>query len=141
MRICVADSWFAAGWIFDDESNEPARALLERLRRNRQDTIVVPAVLWALELRNVLRTAVRRRRLSTAEAEQRRTCLLAVPRVVVACPHGLGDPLDVLIRNFDLTSYDAAYLSVAHEVGLPIATCDDDLAAAAEQLGVGRYRA
>jgi predicted nucleic acid-binding protein len=88
VRICVVDSSFAAGWIFDHESNEPARALLERLRRNRQDTIVVPAVLWDLELRNVLRTAVRRRRLSTAEAEQRRTCLLAVPRVVVACPHG-----------------------------------------------------
>jgi predicted nucleic acid-binding protein len=140
VRICVVDSSFAAGWIFDDEPNEPARALLDRLRRNRQDTIVVPAVLWALELRNVLRTAVRRRRLTMAEAEQRRASLLAVPRVVVAAPHGLGDPLDALIRTFDLTSYDAVYLAVAQEVGLPIATGDEDLAAAAERLGVGRYR-
>jgi predicted nucleic acid-binding protein len=137
MRLCVVDCSFAMTWVFDDERSAIADALLARLER--QDSIVVPAVLWALEVRNVLRTAVRRRRLSATAAEDRRQLLLKLPRLTVAAPAGLGDDVDALMRAHDLTSYDATYLAVAIELGLPLATTDVDLIAAANAVGVRRY--
>ena len=139
MRLCVVDCSFAMAWVFDDERNEAADDLLVRLAK--QDSIVVPAVLWSLEIRNALRTAVRRRRLTTAAADQRRRALFDLPKVTVACPPGLGDTVDALVRECDLTSYDAAYLAVALEHELPLATLDDALAVAAESVGVSRYGA
>jgi predicted nucleic acid-binding protein len=124
-------------WVFEDERNEVAETLLARLER--QDSIVVPAVLWSLEVRNALRTAVRRRRLTVAEADQGRRFLAELPKLAVACPPGLGDTLDQLVRECDLTSYDAAYVAIASEHGLPLATSDEQLATAAASVGVTRY--
>lgn len=137
MRLCVVDCSFAMAWVFEDERNAVADALLARLAR--KDAIVMPAVLWALEVRNVLRTAVRRRRLTAAAAEERRQLLMRLPRITVAAPAGLGDEVDALMRAHDLTSYDAVYLQVAIEHDLPLATTDKTLAAAAKAVGVGVF--
>lgn len=137
MRLCVLDASFAMAWVFADEANPVADALLARLEAS--DSIVVPAVLWSLEVRNVLRSAVRRSRLSPELADQHRLALRDLPKVVVECPNGLADEIDELVRAHDLTSYDAAYLAVAIEHELPLATADASLAAAALAAGVGRY--
>lgn len=137
MRLCVLDASFAMAWVFADEGNPLADGLLERL--GKTDSVVVPAVLWSLEVRNVLRTAVRRNRLSAELAEQYRLALQDLPKVVVACPNGLGDVVDELVLVHDLRSYDAAYLAVAIEHGLPLATADERLASAAGAVGVERY--
>lgn len=138
MRLCVVDSSFALAWVFEDEANAAADALLSRLEV--QDTMVVPAVLWSLDVRNALRSAVKRGRLLPEHAEQRRLALEAVPRVTVRCPHGLGDRIDALMRTHDLTSYDAAYLAITIEQGLPLATADARLAEAARREGVPSLR-
>jgi predicted nucleic acid-binding protein len=137
MRRCVLDSSFALAWVFADEHNPLADTLQEQLHRG--DSVVVPAVLWGLEVRNALRSAVRRRRLTVDEAEVRRQLLAALPRVSVAAPAGLGDPIDRLMRAHGLTSYDAVYLAVALELSLPLATGDEDLRAAALVAGVRPY--
>lgn len=137
MRLCVLDASFAMAWVFADEPNPAADTLLTQLATG--DSVVVPAVLWSLEVRNVLRSAVRRRRLSAELAEQHRLALRDLPKVVVACPNGLSDEIDELVRAHDLTSYDAAYLAVAVEHELPLATADAGLAAAADAAGVRRY--
>lgn len=137
MRLCVVDCSFAMSWVFEDEQNSAADDLLARLEK--RDSIVVPAVLWGLEVRNALRTAVRRRRLTSSEADRRRRHLLDLPKVTVACPAGLGDQVDDLVRRCDLTSYDAAYLAIALEHELPLATADEGLARAAAAVGVRRY--
>jgi predicted nucleic acid-binding protein len=62
-----------------------------------------------------------------------------VPKVVVACPNGLGDEIDELVRLHDLTTYDAVYLAVAIEHDLPLATVDERLASATRAAGVARY--
>jgi predicted nucleic acid-binding protein len=46
------------------------------------------------------------------------------------------DTILPLAQRFGLTAYDAAYLELAHRTGLPLATLDQDLRAAAIQLGV-----
>ena len=137
MRLCVLDASFAMAWVFPDESVPAADALLTRLETG--DCVVVPAVLWSLGVRNVLRSAVRRRRLSAELAEQHRLALRDLPKIVVACPNGLSDEIDELVRVHDLTSYDAAYLAVAVENELPLATAAAGLAAAADAAGVRRY--
>ncbi len=137
MRLCVLDASFAMAWVFADEAHALADALLARLESG--DTVVVPAVLWSLDVRNVLRSAVRRGRLSPELAEQHRLLLRDLPRVAAACPNGLGDEVDELVRAHDLTSYDAVYLAVASEHDLPLATADARLAAAADSAGLRRY--
>lgn len=137
MRLCVVDCSFAMAWVFEDERNPLADALLSRLER--RDVIAVPAVLWGLEVRNALRSAVLRRRLTAAGAERRRQLLLALPKVALSCPNGLGDPIDRLVREHSLTSYDAVYLAVSLSFDLPLATADRALAAAAKAAGVRLY--
>ena len=137
MSLCVVDSSFAMAWVFEDERNDLADALLARLGDG--DSILVPAVLWALEVRNCLRNGVLRRRLSKQMAELRRRELLALPRVTVTCPNGLADELHELMTGHNLTSYDACYISVAREHGLPLATLDKQLARAATAVGVPRF--
>jgi predicted nucleic acid-binding protein len=137
MRLCVLDSSFALAWVFADEQNDLADTLQEQLFRG--DSVVVPAVLWGLEVRNALRTAVRRQRMTVDQAEERRLLLAQVPRISVAAPAGLGNGLDRIMRAHGLTSYDAVYLAVALEQALPLATADEDLRAAAAAAGVRPY--
>lgn len=137
MRLCVVDCSFAMAWVFEDERNPLADGLLDRL--DADHSFVVPAVLWGLEVRNTLRSAVRRRRLTLAGADERRRALAELPKLAVACPNGLGDVVDELVRTHDLTSYDAVYLAVATEHALPLATADAALARAARAAGVPLY--
>jgi len=44
-----------------------------------------------------------------------------------------------LARAHKLPAYDAAYLELALRLGLPLATLDEDLAAAAAAVGVAEY--
>lgn len=139
MRLCVVDCSFAMAWVFADEKNPAADALMRRLEQG--GTIVVPAVLWGLEVRNTLRSGVLRKRMTAAQADERRLALFDLPRISVTCPAGLGNVLDRLIRTHGLTSYDAVYLAVALEHGLSLATGDQALATAARSAGVAEYRA
>jgi predicted nucleic acid-binding protein len=133
----VLDASFAMAWVLADEGSAFANGLFARLEAS--DSVVVPAVLWSLEVRNALRNAVRRNRLTPELAEQHRRTLRDVPKVVVACPNGLGDEIDELVRLHDLTTYDAVYLAVAIEHDLPLATVDERLASATRAAGVARY--
>jgi predicted nucleic acid-binding protein len=54
----------------------------------------------------------------------------------VACAHGLGDAVNDVMMAHDLTSYDAAYLVVAVEHQLPLATAVKGLEKAARDRGV-----
>lgn len=138
MRLCVLDCSFAMAWVFEDERNSVADALLERLKV--QDTVVVPAVLWNLEVRNALRTGVIRKRIQPPYAEERRLAFELVPRVVVPCPHGLSDGLNALMLANDLTSYDASYLAIAMELRMSLATKDTKLITAARREGVSLFQ-
>ncbi len=45
LRLCVLDASFAMTWVFADEADPTAEALLTRLEG--ADSVVVPAVLWS----------------------------------------------------------------------------------------------
>lgn len=129
----VIDASVALAWHFRDESSEYADRVQERLR----DGGVAAPSIWPLEVANALLVAERRGRLSPAEASHVAELILEVPVSIHEAPAelALGPVLD-LGRAQGLTAYDAAYLDLAMREGLPLATQDEALRAAARRVGV-----
>ena len=97
---------------------------------------VVPA-RWRLEIANTLLMAERRTRMSGAD---RQVAIAALQRLAIDVDdetdaRAFGE-IATLAARFRLTASDAAYLELAQRTGLPLATLDDDLRAAALKLGV-----
>jgi predicted nucleic acid-binding protein len=132
----VVDCSVTMGWCFESEADEYADAVLRALRDGEA---VVPA-LWTLEVANVLLVAERRRRIGRADSDRFLRLLAALP-IVMAEPLALRH-LDTLLpraRELRLSAYDAAYLHVAIEQRLPLATRDRALRAAATAAGVAAF--
>ena len=129
----VLDCSVAIAWLFEDEATRETEALAEQVAAAGA---IVPS-LWRLEIANVLLQAEKRVRLPAGGAGVRLEVLSDLPIVV--------DPqTDVrawretltLARAHGLTVYDAAYLELALRKGLPLATRDAALIAAARVASV-----
>jgi len=129
----VLDASVALAWHFEDEASAYADRVLERLR---EDDALVPAI-WPLEVAKGLLAAERRSRLSPADVAAAQGVLSDLPISVhtATLAEALG-PVLALARAQGLSAYDAAYLDLAMREGLPLATQDDDLRAAAARVGV-----
>jgi predicted nucleic acid-binding protein len=129
----VLDASMAIGWLFADERAVASRLVL---RRVAAEGALVPS-LWRLEVANVLRNAVRRRRCDIGYADR---CLSRLSRL----PISVDDETDAqawsgtrhLAIAHDLTLYDAAYLELAVRRARPLATRDTDLIKAATTVGL-----
>jgi predicted nucleic acid-binding protein len=98
--------------------------------------LVVPA-LWHYEINNLLRSAHRRKRLTEEDAREALETLNQVPLVIEDLPEGPAKKRMLhLALQFDLSSYDAAYLELADRHKIPLHTADTKLKAAAKQLGL-----
>jgi predicted nucleic acid-binding protein len=129
----VLDVSLSCAWCFADEASEGAWAILELLQMNRAQ---VPA-LWLWETANVLVQAERRGRISPAASRTFLGLLEGLP-ISVDQPTTASAWHDTLAlaRSHRLTSYDAAYLELALRRGLPLASRDKGLQAAARTEGV-----
>ena len=127
----VVDASLTLSWCFEDEATTETEAILDRLA---EDTAVVPA-LWELEVANVLLLGERRKRLTEAQSARFMTLLQQLPILVDAARVDMTSVL-AAGRRHGLTAYDAAYLVLAEHEGLPLATSDAKLRAAAETVGV-----
>jgi predicted nucleic acid-binding protein len=127
----VLDASAAIEAVADDEVGPVGAAVLERLRRDRA---VVPAI-WGAEVANAIRNGWHAGRLSEEAARGIVEDLTAAP-VDTAPPGELRWSGVEAAKVTGLTAYDAAYLVLAVETGLELATCDQQLRAAAERAGV-----
>ena len=132
MSDFVLDASIAAAWLFDDESEPSANSLLIRL----QEWAAVVPQHWHLEVRNALIVGERRGRIRPNEVDERLTDLGTLPVRTDLEPD--FDAALRLARLHGLSFYDAVYLELARRHGLPLATLDGDLGAAAVVEGVGR---
>jgi predicted nucleic acid-binding protein len=132
----VLDNSIVMAWSFEDETDEYAEAVLDRLASNHA---VVPA-LWPLEIANALLMGERRKRSTEAETIKWTAILRSLPIVIdgETNAHAWSDTLS-LARGHNLTAYDAAYLELAIRRGLPLATMDGKLKLAAESVGVALF--
>jgi predicted nucleic acid-binding protein len=132
----VLDNSITMVWGFEDEADPYATAVLDLMPTLRA---YVPA-LWPHEVANVLLVGERRKRIKPADAAQFLAVLGAFPIVIddETTSRAWGDTLAVA-RSQGLSVYDAAYLELAMRRGLPLATLDARLRAAAEAVGVDLY--
>jgi predicted nucleic acid-binding protein len=133
VKQIVADASFCGAWVLTDESSGAAESLLARIISGSVQ-LVVPA-LWHYEMLNLLRSAVRRKRLAKEDLDLTVEALERVPMTLEDLP---GAParrrILHLAMQFDLSSYDAAYLELADRFKISLQTNDAKLAAAAKQL-------
>jgi predicted nucleic acid-binding protein len=133
----VIDASLTLSWAFEDESTPFTVAVLKSLETLQA---VVPA-LWPFEVANVLRSAERQGRITTAAQAEFLEFLRLLPVVIEHRPAAwLAQQILPLARTYRLSAYDAAYLELAIREGLPLATLDDDLSRAASEAGVALFR-
>jgi predicted nucleic acid-binding protein len=133
VSLCVLDASATFPWLFEDEASPAADALLDHVAEHGA---VVPA-LWFLECANGLATAERRGRIDGAGVARAIGLLRRLPLVVDdAAPSRALDAVLDLARAHRLTTYDAGYLDLALRRGLPLATDDGPLRAAAGAAGI-----
>ncbi|MBW2740872.1 MAG: type II toxin-antitoxin system VapC family toxin [Deltaproteobacteria bacterium] len=126
----VIDNSVVMTWCFKDETSQYADAILDSLEIV---TGFVPSI-WPLEIGNVLLVAERNRRLSEADSTRFISLLTELPIIVEQePPERMIKEIFALARKHILSSYDASYLDLAMRKGLPIATLDKNLIAAAKR--------
>jgi predicted nucleic acid-binding protein len=139
MADFVLDASVALTWCFEDETHPLATNLLNRLRGGA--SCMVPPV-WPLEVANAVRMAERRRRITADHGAQFLVSLSELPIYIVSLT--ISNTMSAVMqwaRQYDLTVYDASYLSLAIEEELPLATFDRKLQEAARQAGVSLVEA
>ncbi|MBW1926760.1 MAG: type II toxin-antitoxin system VapC family toxin [Deltaproteobacteria bacterium] len=126
----VIDNSVVMAWCFEDETSQYADAILDRLEVS---TAVVPSN-WPLEIGNVLLIAERKKRLSQADSIRFIALLSELPIMIEQePPERMLKEILALAREHQLSSYNASYLDLAMRKGLPIATLDNGLIAAAKR--------
>jgi predicted nucleic acid-binding protein len=135
----VLDSSATLAWVYSSETTEAVRYAFDLVGEHGA---WVPAI-WRLEVANVLEMGVRRGRTKAAfrDAVLADLALLPISVDPETDRQAWGATARLAARH-RLTLYDAAYLELAKRRGLPLATLDMELraAAAAERiilLGIG----
>ena len=127
----VLDASVTLAWCFEDEATPQTDGILDQLG---DDAAVAPA-LWELEVTNVLLHAERRGRITESQTARFVVLLTQLPIAIDTGGAGMAALL-ATGRHHALTAYDAAYLVLAEREGLPLATADARLRAAAQAVGV-----
>jgi predicted nucleic acid-binding protein len=128
----VVDAAIAAAWVLPDEDNAAADAILHRVA---VEGGIVPSLIWH-ELRNILLMAARHERLPEGEVVPSLLRLRRLPLEAVDMGAGGDAGVVALATRHRLTAYGAAYLALAHDRALPLATADKALRRAADAEGV-----
>ncbi len=133
MQGFILDCSVTMAWCFANESTRETDRILELVQ---QQNAWVPAI-WSLEVANLLAVGERARRIGESEILYFLQQLSVLPIYVEHHTHAhCFSSILALSRSHGLSSYDAAYLDLAIRKGLPIATLDKKLQAAANQAKV-----
>ncbi len=134
MSAFIPDTSVSMAWCFEDETNPYSESLLARLETDEE--ALVPS-LWPLEVANALVKAKQRGRVTEMQIigilEDLSEFAIRVDT------RGIDRALTevrLLAEQYQLTSYDAAYLELAMRTGVPLATLDERLRNAAFAAGV-----
>ena len=126
----VIDTSVVMTWCFKDETSKYADAILDSL----EVSIAVVPSIWPLEVGNVLLVAERKKRLGEADSTRFVALLAELPIMIEQePPERMMKEILALAREHKLSTYDALYLDLAMRKGLPIATLNNGLIAAAKR--------
>ncbi len=131
----MLDASVALAWSFEDEHDDYADRILSRLTSGGASAVAPP--VWPSEVVNGLLVAERRGRHTAAQTTQLVADLSQLPVDVESTRISVtGAPVLAVARMQKLSVYDASYLELALRLGLPLATVDGRLRAAAGEMGV-----
>lgn len=131
MSRFVLDASVVLTWCFPDENAPLAQHVAGMFKRG--DTAIAPP-FWPHEILNALLAGEKRKRISKELVRSFLDDLTTLPIVLEQFPAAVVFArIQRLSRDHSLTAYDAAYLDLALESGLPIATLDEDLTRAAKK--------
>jgi predicted nucleic acid-binding protein len=129
----IIDCSITMAWCFTDERTAATALVRDRSER---ETALAPG-LWYLEVTNVLSLAEKRGRITPALVAEFINLLAKINiEIDDEGPGRAFEQILPLCRQHALTSYDAVYLDLAIRTGLPLATLDEQLRAAAAERGV-----
>ena len=131
-REAVIDASASAAWVFDDESDPGADAVLAEIRSG--EVVGVVPEHWKAEIVNAIMYGEIRGRISWGDIPGRLSELNSL-NIMTDTAADILATLD-LARLYGLTVYDALYLELAIRRNAPIATLDIKLRRAASQAGV-----
>jgi predicted nucleic acid-binding protein len=127
----VIDVSVVLTWCFPDEHAATAEHVADMFKRG--GTAVAPS-FWPHEVLNALLAGEKRKHISKDMVRSFLDDLATLPIVLEQFPAGIVfDRIERLSREHGLTAYDAAYLDLALDSGLPLATLDEDLVRACEK--------
>lgn len=134
METIVIDVSACMPWCCLDEATDDTRRLLASAALYAP--FDVPS-LWPWEIMSAVSVAVKRKRITTEDA-QAFLAKLAKFNIQVHPPPGLQslNRLSSLAAEFGLTIYDVSYLDLALQLNAPLATFDSALRKAAGAAGV-----
>jgi predicted nucleic acid-binding protein len=134
MKRFVLDASVALAWLLDDPVPTYALHVKRTLRTIRP---LVPP-LWILEVANVLAVGERRGNLTADQVVRSMSLIEQLLGETIETISPLVTFRQVLTtaRSFRLTAYDAFYLEISRSEGVPLATLDHALRAAAPRAGV-----
>jgi predicted nucleic acid-binding protein len=129
----VVDNSIALAWCFEDEQDGAIMALLDRVAESG----AVAPQLWPIEALNGLLTAERRGRIDRAVGLRLAGFLHQLPiEIDEETASQSWTTTARLAEQHRLTAYDATYLELAIRRGIPLATRDTALIAAAGAVGI-----
>lgn len=105
--------------LFPDENQPKAQAVIRDHVAGRI-TLTAPDLLF-YELSNACVMAIRRRRITPADAE---AILLAIEEIGISTESVSWRQILPLARRFERSAYDGAYLGLAESTGQPLVTGD-----------------
>jgi predicted nucleic acid-binding protein len=130
----VLDASVVLTWCFPDENSVVAQRVAEMFKQG--DTAIAPS-FWPHEVLNALLVGEKRKRISKELVRSFLDDLATLPVVLERFPAGIiFERVQQLSREHGLTAYDAAYLDLALNSRLPLATLDEDLRRACKKARV-----
>ena len=136
MAAVVIDASVASAWCFPDERTDYTQAVFQAISSSAVEA-VAPR-LWAYEIRNSILMGLRRGRLGKLDSEQ---VLVSLNELNMRLSEPASyDEMFSLAQEHGLTVYDAAYLYVAMQERLPLASLDGQLVRAAQKAGIQLFQ-
>ena len=137
----VLDASVAMCWLFlDGKPAERAYALKVLAAMRQAETSALVPVTWGLEVANVIARSEAKGLVREVQSEAFLELLQAmdVGADRATFSRALSDTFQIA-RRYRLSAYDASYLELAMQEGLPLATLNEDLQKAARKAGVKRF--
>ena len=123
----VLDASIVVSWALQDEHSERSEEILLKVCANQA---ICPGQLW-YEVRNALVIAERRGRMNPGDSDR---FLADLENLPIQLHHDCDSATTMrLARAHKLSVYDAAYLQIAVEMQLPLATIHRKLESAAKR--------